>query len=137
MGRLAWVYSVDRIPAAPTAFGPSAAAISAVEASLRADGLTPGSLSADHLLLPVTATAKQLAGAFSTGFDQYQLGGGRVAFANTAAPLVSGTAAPYVTAVIGLDSLTVPAPVGLPKSTKRLAAAKSAGRLATGSPPVS
>jgi hypothetical protein len=67
-------------------FGPSAAAISAVESSLRADGLTPGPLAANHLLLPVTATAKQLAAAFSTGFDRYQLSGGRVAFANTSAP---------------------------------------------------
>lgn len=49
-----------------TAFGPSAAAVSAVEASLKEDGLRLGPLSADHLLLPVTATAKQLAAAFST-----------------------------------------------------------------------
>ena len=74
-------------------FGPSAAAVSAVEASLRASGLTPGPLSANHLLLPVAATAKQFATAFSVAFDQYQLSGGRVAFANTAAPLLAGAAA--------------------------------------------
>src|SRR5579863_5968053 len=49
-------------------FGPTASAVSTVEASLRADGLTPGRLSANHLTLPVTATAKQFAVAFSTGF---------------------------------------------------------------------
>ena len=67
-------------------FGPTDAAISTVEASLRADGLTPGPLSADHLMLPVTATAGQFGKAFSTGFDQYRLSGGRIAFANTTAP---------------------------------------------------
>jgi uncharacterized repeat protein (TIGR01451 family) len=108
-------------------FGPSASAIAAVEASLRADGLTPGTLSANHLLLPVTATAKQFGGAFSTGFDQYQLTGGRVAFANTAAPLIAGAAAPYVSAVIGLNSLAVP---------QRLGVSRSAGRLAAASPQV-
>ena len=74
-------------------FGPTASAISAVESSLRAAGLTPGPLSADHLTLPVTAPAAQFAKAFSIGFDRYRLPGGRIAFANTKAPLFAGAAA--------------------------------------------
>jgi subtilase family serine protease len=113
-------------------FGPSAAAVSAVEASLRADGLTPGPLSANHLMLPVTATAKQLAAAFSTSFDQYQLAGGQVAFANTEVPLVSGAAAPYVSGIIGLDTLSKPQPLDTLSKPQPLDAAKPAPRLAQG-----
>jgi uncharacterized repeat protein (TIGR01451 family) len=112
-------------------FGPSTAAVSTVEASLRADGLTPGPLSANHLLLPVTATAKQFAAAFSTSFDQYQLAGGQVAFANTEAPLVSGAAAPYVSGIIGLDTLSKPQPLDTLSKPQPLDAAKPAPRLAT------
>jgi len=96
-------------------FGPTASAISAVESSLRADGLTPGPLSADHLMLPVTATADQLGRALSIGFDRYRLPSGRTAFANTEAPSFSGTAARYVSAVIGLDTLSQLRPLGLPR----------------------
>ena len=113
-------------------FGPSAAAVSAVEASLRASGLTPGPLSGNHLMLPVAATAKQFATAFSVAFDQYQLSGGRVAFANTAAPLLAGAAAPYVAAVIGLDSLSTPQPLGK-ASTAKLLTPESA-QVVTGGP---
>jgi len=101
-------------------FGPSAAAISTVKASLRADGLTPGPLSANHLTLPVTATAKQFAGAFSIGFDQYRLSGGRIAFANTTAPLFQGAAAQYVSTVVGLDTLATPQPIGPAQTAKHL-----------------
>ena len=102
-------------------FGPSAAAASTVEASLRADGLTPGPLSANHLLLPVTATAKQFAGAFSIGFDQYRLSGGRIAYANTSAPLFPGAAAQYVSTVVGLDTLTTLQPIRPAHTVKSLA----------------
>jgi len=113
-------------------FGPSASAIAAVEASLRADGLKPGTLSANHLVLPVTATAKQFGGAFSIGFDQYQLSGGRVAYANTAAPLFPGAAAQYVSTVVGLDSLATIQPIGPPRAVKSLATASP--QVVTGGP---
>jgi Pro-kumamolisin, activation domain/Putative Ig domain/Bacterial Ig-like domain (group 3) len=94
-------------------FGPTASAVSAVESAIRAAGLRPGLLASDHLMLPVTATAGQFATAFSTGFERYHLPGGRVAFANTRAPVLPAAAAPYVQAVVGLDNLTPPQPVGL------------------------
>ncbi|HEX3514426.1 MAG TPA: protease pro-enzyme activation domain-containing protein, partial [Trebonia sp.] len=114
-------------------FGATASAVSTVEASLRADGLTPGPLSANHLTLPVTATAKQFAGAFSLGFDRYQLSGGRVAFANTTAPLFPGAAAQYVSAVVGLDTLSTPQPIGPSQIAKRLATGASP-HVVTGGP---
>ena len=114
-------------------FGATALAVSTVEASLRAEGLTPGPLSANHLTLPVTATATQFAGAFSTGFDQYQLSTGRIAFANTTAPLFQGPAAQYVSAVVGLDTLATPQPIGPAQAAKRLVAGVSP-RIVTGGP---
>ena len=114
-------------------FGPTASAISTVEASLRAEGLTPGSLSANHLMVPVTATAKQFGQAFSTGFDQYRLSGGRVAFANTAAPLLAGAAAQYVSSVVGLDNLSMPQPIGPSKPVGHTATGESP-QVVTGGP---
>ena len=114
-------------------FGPTAAAISTVEASLRADGLTPGPLSANHLTLPVTATANQFAKAFSIGFDSYRLSSGRTAFANTAAPLFQGAAAQYISSVVGLDTLSTPQPVGPPTSAEHLSAQESP-QVVTGGP---
>ena len=114
-------------------FGPTATAVSTVEASLRSEGLTPGTLSSNRLLLPVTATAKQLGKAFSTGFDQYRLSSGRVAFANTAAPLFPGAAAQYVSAVVGLDTLATAQPIGPPTSTHPRSLAESP-QVVTGGP---
>ena len=113
-------------------FGPTASAISAVESSLRAAGLTPGPLSADHLTLPVTAPAAQFAKAFSIGFDRYRLPGGRIAFANTKAPLLSGAAAGYVSAVVGLDTLSRPRPLGPSRPAKR--SMRESPQVVTGGP---
>jgi subtilase family serine protease len=107
-------------------FGPGPAAIKAVERALVGVGLHPGTVSANGLSLPVRATAARLATAFSTGFEQYRVPGGRVAFANTAAPQVTGTVAPLVQTVVGLDNLTLPTP-GSRRST-------SGGALATPGP---
>jgi hypothetical protein len=94
-------------------FGPTPAGIRAVESSLRKAGLRPGRLASDHVTLPVTATAGQFARAFSTGFQRYRLPGGRIAFANTRAPMFPAAAARYVQAVVGLDDLSLPQPLGL------------------------
>jgi subtilase family serine protease len=89
-------------------FGPTPQAIQSVDQALRAAGLHPGPISGNHLSIPVRANAAQLSAAFSTGFQQYQLSGGRVAYANTAAPLIAAAAAPYVQGVVGLDDLHLP-----------------------------
>ncbi len=116
-------------------FGPSPAAISTVEDALRAEGLTPGPLSANHLMLPVAATAQQFGRAFSTGFDQYRLSSGSTGFANTTAPTVSGSAARYVSTVIGLDDLSAAQPLGLSTDTARLKTTTAASaQVVTGGP---
>ena len=91
-------------------FGPSAQSVSAVDRALRAAGLHPGGISRNHLSIPVRATAQQLSSAFSTSFEQYRVAGGRIAYANTAAPLIASSAAPYVQSVVGLDNLSLPQP---------------------------
>src|SRR5580658_6613768 len=92
-----------------TRFGATPAAVAAVEASLRAEGLRPGPVSADRLSIPVTATEGELAKAFSTSFERVAVGG-RVAYANTAAPLFAGAVKSAVEGVIGLDDLYLPRP---------------------------
>ena len=92
-------------------FGPTAQSVRAVDRGLVATaGLHPGRISRNHLSIPVRATAQQLSSAFSTGFEQYRVVGGRVAYANTAAPLIASSAAPYVQGVVGLDDLSLPQP---------------------------
>jgi subtilase family serine protease len=91
-------------------FGPAAAAVASVDAALTAAGLHPGKASANHLSIPVRATADQLSTAFATGFTQYRVAGGRIAFANRAAPQMASTVAPEVQGVVGLDDLALPAP---------------------------
>ena len=71
-----------------------------------------GAITANHLTIPVTGSSSQLEKAFSIGFDRYQIAG-RVAYANTQAPLFSGDVAPYVLGVVGLNNLYLPQRLGL------------------------
>jgi hypothetical protein len=87
------------------AFGPTGAAIATVRSALRARGLHPGTISANHLSIPVTATASQLESAFAVHLARYRLSGGRTGFANTSAPVLPAAAAAAVQAIVGLDSL--------------------------------
>ena len=86
-------------------FGPSLAQVAAVENALRSAGLSPGDVSADRLAIPVTATAAAIEHAFGITLDRYRLAGGRVAYANSAAPKVPAAVAPLVQGVLGLDDL--------------------------------
>jgi len=86
-------------------FGPTSATISAVETSLRSLGLDPGTPSPDSLSIPVTATVQSIEQAFDIGLNNYRLPNGRVAFANTAPPLIPGTIVGSVQGVIGLDDI--------------------------------
>jgi hypothetical protein len=89
-------------------FGLSLARIGQVSAALRSLGLDPGPVDSGRLLIPVTSTAAQLEHAFGVTLAGYRLPGGRVGYANTAAPKVPAAIAPYVKGVIGLDDLAVP-----------------------------
>jgi subtilase family serine protease len=113
-------------------FGPTTSAVAAVEKQLEADGLKLGTLSTDHLTLPVNGTAATFEKAFSTGFEQYRLPDRRVAYANTEAPLFSGATAQYIQDVVGLDNLTVPQRLGVLKSPIHPRA--STPQVATGGP---
>jgi subtilase family serine protease len=94
-------------------FGPTPDQVAAVEAALKAAGLTPGPVSADRLRIPVTATAAQVEHAFGTPLVNYRLPGGRVAFANAAAPAIDASVAPLVSGISGLDDLYQPQPASL------------------------
>ena len=89
-------------------FGPSLAEVAAVRNALRAQGLSPGQVTADRLVIPVSGPATAVERAFGTALASYRLPGGRVAYANSAAPRVAAAVAPYVAGVVGLSDVAVP-----------------------------
>jgi hypothetical protein len=89
-------------------FGPSADEVAAVRASLRAHGLNPGTVSANGLSIPVSASAAAVGQAFALSFQRVALPSGRTAFANAQAPQFDSAVAADVQGVVGLDSLSVP-----------------------------
>ncbi len=102
-------------------FGPTQAELVAARASLRAEGLTPGAVSANDLSLRVTASSARLGSAFHTSFERYHLASGRTAFANTSAPQVTGSGASVIQGVIGLDNLVLASPQALARPHRGLA----------------
>lgn len=86
-------------------FGPTLAQVAAVENALRSAGLSPGQVSANRLIIPVTATAAAIDRAFGTQLVSYRMPGGRVAYANSTAPRLPADVAPLVIGVLGLDNL--------------------------------
>jgi hypothetical protein len=105
-------------------FGPSASVIDAVKTALRHDDLKVGSVMDGGLLISFSGPAGQVGAAFDTTFDNYRLDGGRVAYAETAAPTLPATIASYLEAVVGLDDLSRPIPVAALKGGKGHGAAK-------------
>jgi subtilase family serine protease len=92
-------------------FGPTDAQLEAVQASLRAHGLQPGPVSANHLSIPVSATVGQLERAFSLRLERVTLASHASAIVNTAAPLLDGKIAGLVHAVVGLSTVSKPHPL--------------------------
>jgi subtilase family serine protease len=86
-------------------FGPTLSQVAAVEAALKASGLSPGQVTADRLTIPVTASASAIEDAFGISLLRYRLPGGRVAYANSAAPKIAASVAPLVEGVLGLNDL--------------------------------
>ena len=110
-------------------FGPSLAQVAAVSDALRSAGLSPGPVSANRLSIPVTASVAAIEHAFGISLNQYRMPGGRLAYANSAAPELAAAVAPLVQGVLGLDDLyqwqhqstgplTAAAPAGPIVSTK-------------------
>jgi Pro-kumamolisin, activation domain/ell wall binding domain 2 (CWB2) len=124
-------------------FAPTSDEVDAVDAALRAAGLTPGTALGDNLAIPFTASLGQLHHAFDVDFAGYRLADGRAAFGATSAPKISATVAPYVDGVLGLSNFDLPHtntksighPVSAPYSSAGASAtnASTAGSNATGS----
>lgn len=114
-------------------FGPSAAQVNAVRASLRARGLTVGALSPNGLALSVSSTAAGLGSAFQTSFESYRLPSGQLAYANTSAPSVPASVVGTVQDIVGLNTLEAPRPVSLSRAVAHTSSAP-APQIATGGP---
>jgi hypothetical protein len=89
-------------------FGQTRPALQAAESALRRIGLVPGQATANGLLIPVVTTVGRAAAALHTGFGDYRLASGRVAYANTTAARLPATLAAMTTAVVGLNNLAAP-----------------------------
>jgi subtilase family serine protease len=117
-------------------FAPTDVQIAAVRSALSSEGLTPSPVSANGLVITLSASATQLSSAFSTSFDQVKLADGRTAYTNTSAPAVPSSVASTIQSVTGLDSLIVAHPLGLgrrPESGRDRATAEQADAV-TGGP---
>ena len=113
-------------------FGQPHAVISSVDAALRGVGLPPGRITANHLMIPVATTVGRAGAALHTQFARYRLASGRVAFANTSAPLLPAAVAKITQSVVGLNNLVTvatapPAPPARAGSRARRARAIRAG----------
>jgi len=86
-------------------FGPSLTQVAAVQDALRSAGMSPGPVSANRLAIPVTASAATIESALGVQLVSYRMPGGRVAFANSAAPKLPSAIAPLVNGVLGLNNL--------------------------------
>jgi subtilase family serine protease len=95
-------------------FGPTDATIAAVQASLSSLGLHPGALSGNRLAIPITTTAGRAASALGIHLRHVRLAGGRIAYANDAAPRLPAQIAKAVQGIIGLDDLTQDHPTWRP-----------------------
>jgi subtilase family serine protease len=94
-------------------FGATPASVSAVQSTLRAQGLTPGALAPDRLSLAVSGTVAQASQAFGVTLRRYREASGRQVFANTTAARVPGALRGVVAGVLGLDDLPAAVPASL------------------------
>jgi subtilase family serine protease len=116
-------------------FAPTAKQLAEVRRGLRADGLAPGAVSANGLLIKLRAPAARLAHAFHTNFERVALAGGQVAYANTSAPQFSGPLTQLIQGVVGLNDLSRPHSLGLewdPKPSHRGAIRRAEDTTASG-----
>jgi len=94
-------------------FGPSRSAISAVTAQLRADGLRVSGVTSDGLVVHFSGTATRVGAAFHTGLENYRLSDGAAGRATTSAVSLPSSIAGSVLAVVGLNNLVQPQPLGI------------------------
>jgi len=85
-------------------FGPSSAALSAVESWLHGAGLNQTSVSG--FAVKVSAAASQVSAALGTSFERYQSPSGHVGYLAQATPLVpQSLAGGQIAAILGLDTV--------------------------------
>jgi YVTN family beta-propeller protein len=89
----------------PSVFGPTSAAINQVTAEMSTLGFHVGTLSANHIILPVATTVGTAERALGVTINSYRLPSGRIAIANVQAPRLPATVGRLITAVIGLDTI--------------------------------
>ncbi len=89
-------------------FGPTKSQITQIRNTLSSEGLTLGATSKNGLIIPVTATAGKLTQSFHTKLSYYHLQSGRMAMANTSAPMLPASVAPVVQGIIGLNTIYMP-----------------------------
>ncbi|MDQ1427353.1 MAG: hypothetical protein QOK39_829, partial [Acidimicrobiaceae bacterium] len=95
-------------------FGPTDATIAALQATLTDLGLHPAAISGNRLAMPITTTAGRATSALGIHLRHVRLAGGRVAYANDAAPRLPVRVAGAVQGIIGLDNLTQDQPAWRP-----------------------
>jgi subtilase family serine protease len=120
-------------------FAPTRATVRAVERSLRAHGLQPGSLDKSGLALTVRASSGAIERAFKLTLSEVRLRDGRDAIFNVQAPAVDARIAGAVQAVIGLSTLYPAQGTAVRGSSNPLLAARARAasvktRVATGGP---
>jgi hypothetical protein len=89
-------------------FGAAPSTVAAVDSVMSSMGLTPGAVTNDRLMVPVTTTVAAAEAAFGIQIDQYRLPTGYVGFAATAAPKVPSSIAGDLEGIVGLSSLGRP-----------------------------
>ncbi len=95
-------------------FGASPSTIARVTSTLRSEGLTPGPVSANDLVIPVQTTVAAAQSAFHVQIDKFHLPSGRVAHANTGPPQLPSAIAPSVVGIGGLSDVAPLAPKFVP-----------------------
>ena len=86
-------------------FGPTTAAINAVESQLRSDGLHVSGVSSDGLMVTFRGTTARIESAFHTTLESYRLATGGKGMATTSAIRLPATIARFVSGVVGLDNM--------------------------------
>jgi subtilase family serine protease len=99
-------------------FGASSKTIAAVEQSLRERGLHVTGLSANRLIVHVTAPTATVERALGVSLANYRLANGSVVYANTSAPVLPSAVAAHISSIVGLDSLSTPARADLVRAHK-------------------
>ncbi len=78
--------------------------------SSRAQGLTVGAPSANHLTLPVSGSVARVQSAFATKLSRVKLATGESTYLNSAAVALPASIAGAVQGVVGLDGAAIPRP---------------------------